>query len=86
MADERPQDVGRDRKRRGIPSAETLAVLTRYRAALRDELAETLTELRDGKRPDLDTRAQLVGLAVKLARELATGSDVAPSTVASSST
>ena len=84
---ERPQDIGRDRKRRGIPSAETLAVLTRYRGALRDELGDTLDALRGGKRPDLDTRAQLVNLAVKLARELATGSDITgPALGASSAT
>jgi hypothetical protein len=80
MPDEtdRPATVGSDHKRRGIPSSETLGILARYRAALRAELAETLTELRADTRPDLDTRAQLVGLAVKIARELAVGSDVLP--------
>jgi len=72
---ERPQDVGRDRKRRGSPSAATLAVLADYRATLRVELVAVLGELATTKPADLDRRSQLVGLAVKVARELASGSD-----------
>jgi hypothetical protein len=73
---DRPQDVGSDHRRRGSPSAETLAVLADYRAALRVELMSAVAELRElTGSADLDRRAQLVGLAVKVARELATGSD-----------
>lgn len=83
----RPQDVGRVHSRRGIPSAESLALLARYRAALRAELGETLTELRPepgteglglvakGK-PALGDRLRLWDLALKLARELGEGIDL----------
>jgi hypothetical protein len=75
---DRPQDAGRRHARRGIPSAESLELLERYRTALRDELGETLTELRPAKgaRPALAQRLKLWDLALKLARELAAGSDV----------
>jgi hypothetical protein len=83
MAEEsdRPQDAARPpaRKRRGIPSAESLALLERYRMALRAELGETLTELRPdppAAKPGLADRLRLWDLALKLARELAAGSDV----------
>jgi hypothetical protein len=82
VADEtdRPQDAARPpaRRRRGIPSAEALVLLERYRTALRDELGETLTELRPAKgaRPALAQRLKLWDLALKLARELASGSDI----------
>jgi len=75
---DRPQDAGRVHRRRGIPSAESLTILARYRAALRDELGETLTELRptSGAKPKLVERLRLWDLALKLARELGSGSDV----------
>lgn len=77
-AADRPQDVGRRHTRRGIPSADTLAILARYRAALRDELAETLTLLRARKRPPLDERMKLWRHARQVAAELTTESDVTP--------
>jgi len=80
-ASDRPQDAGRRHARRGIPSAATLELLERYRQALRDELGETLTELRPSSsrsKPALASRLKLWDLALKLARELGSGSDVAP--------
>jgi len=91
MADEenaRPQDVGRSHKRRRIPSAESLALLERYRAALRAELGETLAELRPtdpeglglvpSAKPALSHRLKLWDLALKLARELGGDTDPPP--------
>jgi len=84
---DRPQDAGRTHRRRGIPSAESLAIPERYRTALRDELGETLTELRppSGAKPKLVERLRLWDLALKLARELGSGSDlptIAPRAIA----
>jgi len=76
-ASDRPQDAGRVHRRRGLPNAESLALLERYRTALRDELGETLTELRPpSAKPALASRLRLWELAMKLARELGSGSDV----------
>jgi hypothetical protein len=74
----RPQDEGRDpgHRRRGIPSADTLAILERYRAALRAELADVLTTVRDRPPADLEERMRLWRHARQLAGELVTGSDV----------
>lgn len=85
----RPQDVGRSHRRRGIPSPESLALLERYRQALRDELGETLSELRPGAgtdglglvakgKPALTQRLKLWDLALKLARELGADTDLPP--------
>jgi len=89
-ASDRPQDAGRKHTRRGIPSAATLELLERYRNALRAELSETIAELRpEGARgkPALASRLKLWDLALKLARELGSGSDVTapPSQVAAPS-
>ena len=75
---DRPQDGGRDpgHRRRGIPSADTLAILERYRGALRDELAAVLTTLRESPPADLDERMRLWRHARQLAGELMGGSDV----------
>jgi hypothetical protein len=80
---DRPQDVGRRHTRRGIPSADTLAILARYRAALREELAETLTALRAKRRPPLDDRVKLWRHARQVAAELIGESDVTPGDVPS---
>jgi len=80
-ASDRPQDAGRRHARRGAPSGETLELLTRYRQALRDELGETLTELRPESakaKPALASRLKLWDLALKLARELGSGTDAQP--------
>lgn len=85
----RPQDVGRSHKRRGLPSPESLALLERYRAALRAELGETLAELRPDAageglglvaraKPALPQRLKLWDLALKLARELGADTDLPP--------
>lgn len=84
----RPQDQGRPHRRtRGAPGPETEALLERYRAAMRAELADLLTEIRpsppsagqlaiDGTipaaRPKLEERRALWELAIKLGRELST--------------
>jgi hypothetical protein len=83
----RPQDVARPHRRtRGTPAPETEALLERYRAAMRAELADVLVEIRppapqtgqlrtDGTiaatRPTLAQRRELWDLAIKLGRELA---------------
>lgn len=72
---DRPQDVGRSRRRRGIPSADTLAILARYRAALRDELGATLDRLAGEGVRDTDERAKLWRHARQTAHELAEGDD-----------
>jgi len=84
----RPQDVERPhrRTRGGTPAPETLALLERYRAAMRAELADLLVELRpvpastgqlaiDGTIPPaprakLEDRRATWELAIKLGREL----------------
>ena len=86
-ASDRPQDAGRKHTRRGIPSAATLELLERYRNALRAELSETLEDLRpDAARskgkPQLAVRLKLWDLALKLARELGSGTDVSPAPTA----
>lgn len=94
MADERPQDAGRKRNRRaGQPSPETAALLERYQAGMRAELAGLLGELEPvpqdqglgmveipDKRPELATRSKIWDLAIKLGRELGAAIDVAPPT------
>jgi hypothetical protein len=80
---DRPQDVGRKHTRRGIPSADTLAVLARYRGALRDELTATLDTLRTKPPADLDERMRLWRHARQVAGELTTESDVTPGDVPS---
>jgi hypothetical protein len=78
---ERPQDVERSHHRRVGPTPETEAILERYRAAMRSELAmllEMLGARRVGLMPDapgelvipLGERTKLWDLAVKLGREL----------------
>jgi hypothetical protein len=80
----RPQDVGRPHRRTAPgPSPESVAILERYRAAMRLELGELLEELRperaqlgiDGAetrlRPALPDRVKLWDLAIKIGRELA---------------
>lgn len=79
---DRAQDVGRSHKRAGAPAPETLAILERYREAMRAELVDTLDEIRpaaeqlglDGStrpiRPKLETRRELWDLAIKLGREI----------------
>jgi hypothetical protein len=83
----RPQDVERPhrRTRGGTPAPETLALLERYRGAMRAELEDLLAEIRpapvdtgqlaiDGAiptpRPKLEERRALWDLAIKLGREL----------------
>lgn len=92
MTNDRPQDVGRPHRRaRPGPDVETAAVLDRYRRAMRDELGDTLDELRPAKgdqltlggiperiRPQLAERVKLWDLAIKLGRELANGGDELP--------
>jgi hypothetical protein len=89
----RPQDVARPHKRtRGTPAPETEALLDRYRAAMRAELAYLLDEIRppapnvgqlaiDGTipvvRPKLAERKDLWDLAIKLGRELSASAEVA---------
>lgn len=72
------------RRTRGAPAPETEALLDRYRAAMRAELADLLAEIRpkpssaqltiDGtvpsNRPKLAERRELWDLAIKLGREL----------------
>jgi hypothetical protein len=82
---DRPQDVGRSHARRGSVGPETDAILDAYRVAMRAELADTLAEVRPvtGQmtvaggvaKPQLADRLKLWELAIKLARELAGGSD-----------
>lgn len=85
----RPQDVERPHRRKGKPSAATTALLARYHAAMRADLARTLEDLEgtassqlelDGsstvKRPALAERVRLWELAIKLGRELGTEIDV----------
>jgi len=84
----RPQDVERPhrRTRGGTPAPETLALLERYRAAMRAELGELLAEIRPAPattgqlalngdvepaaRPKLEQRRALWDLAIRLGREL----------------
>jgi hypothetical protein len=78
---DRPQDVGREHRRRGGPSPETEELLERYRAAMRAELDDLLGEIRPAggqltleggaARPALEQRRALWDLAIKLGRELA---------------
>lgn len=78
---DRPQDVGRDHRKRNVPPVESVALLERYAAAMRLELAGIIDELYptsgqltlvgDLDRPPLDRRVVLWALAVKLGRELA---------------
>lgn len=88
---DRPQDVGRSHaRRRAAPDAATAAMLDRYRAAMLDELGDTLDELRPGReqltldggaqriRPQLADRVKLWDLAIKLGRELAAAPDELP--------
>lgn len=81
----RPQDAGRPhRRKREIQDPAELALLERYRQAMRDELGDLLVELRgrdpvqlgaDGEerriRPKLEERSKGWDLAIKLGRELA---------------
>ena len=79
----RPQDLGRSHHRSSTtPAPETVAVLDRYRAAMRLELDAVLEELRarrPGLLPDVPgelvvpraERLRLWDLAIKLGRELA---------------
>jgi hypothetical protein len=79
----RPQDVGRRHRRTAPgPAPETVAILERYREALRLELADVLEELRPDRaqltiaggetrlRPALAERLKLWDLAIKIGREL----------------
>jgi hypothetical protein len=96
----RPQDQGRTHRARGRPSAETVSLLERYQASMRDELAGVLVELEgkipaaglldeglprpDPVRPSLADRARLWDLAIKLGRELGSSIDPTPPAPASS--
>lgn len=86
----RPQDEGRRHRRKGAPSAATRALLGAYQGAMRDELRDTLAELRPAPttnvlgetttmRPALVDRLRLWDLAIKLGRELGTEIDPGPS-------
>jgi hypothetical protein len=91
MTNERPQDVGRIRRRRGAASPETAELLTAYQSAMRDELRTLLVELA-GKaperglglvntervRPSIETRKSLWALAIQLGRELGSAIDADP--------
>lgn len=72
---DRPQDVGRSRRRRGQPSPETAALLERYRRTLRDQLTDTLDQLGAHPAPALADRVALLRVARQLAGELASGDD-----------
>jgi len=85
----RPQDAGRSHKRRGAPSPETAALLTRYQAAMRDDLAALLEDLAPkvphglladapAERPNLADRTRLWDLAIKLGKELGSAIDADP--------
>ena len=88
-AGDRAQDVGRRHRRKGQPSAETVALLESYRQAMRDELRDVLAEIR-GKapepgllpdaagtvvRPAIAERAKLWDLGIRLGRELGAAID-----------
>jgi hypothetical protein len=88
-AGDRPQDVGRKHRRRPPSTVETEAILERYRAEMRLELADLLDEIRpavgqltiDGAvgRPPLERRRALWDLGIKLGRELGAAPDpIAP--------
>lgn len=72
---ERPQDVDRNRRRRGSISPATAELLAMYRDSLRTELAATLTKLADGKLAT-DERIALMRLARQTAAELREGDDI----------
>jgi hypothetical protein len=89
----RPQDAGRQHRRKGAPSAATASLLARYHEAMRGDLGDILRELEpapaedaglglDGapliKRPPVKDRAALWDLAIKLGRELGTEIDPGP--------
>lgn len=87
----RPQDVGRRHVRKGSPSPETLALLTRYQATMRDEMRGILEALSAVKAaglldvaPELAIplgdaqRDRLWDRAVKLGRELGSAIDADP--------
>src|SRR5438045_2974930 len=93
----RPQDVGRRHARKGSPSPETLALLTRYQATMRDEMRGILEALSAVKpvglldvAPELAIplgdaqRDRLWDRAVKLGRELGSAIDADPAPAASS--
>jgi len=80
---DRLQDVGRPHKRAvGTPAPATVAVLERYREAMRIELGELLEEIRppasqltlggseERIKPPLAERVKLWDLAIKIGREL----------------
>lgn len=83
---DRPQDVGRRHRRKGRPSAETVALLEAYRQAMRDELRAVLGELEPVApgglmpdapkvRPPIAERARLWDLGIRLGRELGSAID-----------
>jgi hypothetical protein len=95
----RPQDEGRQHRRKGAPSAATASLLARYHEAMRGDLGAVLDELTptpiedaglglDGapliKRPPVKDRAALWDLAIKLGREL--GTEIDPGPVAEAAT
>jgi hypothetical protein len=88
---DRPQDVGRQHRRKPAQGSVDRALVERYQATMREELARLLDDLApvpqpDGlhgpvpaKRPDLATRSRVWDLAIKLGRELGTAIDPDPS-------
>jgi hypothetical protein len=88
MADsDRPQDVGRQHRRKASPGAATQALLDRYQDAMRDELGYLLDSLTPQPglagttmRAALADRSKTWDLAIKIARAL--GGEIDPGPLA----
>lgn len=82
---ERPQDAGRPHRRKGAPSAATVALLDTYQSRMRTALAAVLDVVEPGptaglvgdhvNRPAITDRMRYWDLAIKLGRELGSAID-----------